>query len=240
VAQQVERTHEKGPRPRVVWVSRAEPGAAATAARLRALGIEPIVEPVLEVRPIEGAAIDLSGVSALVFTSANAVAAFAERSPERSLRVFAVGDATAAAARTQKFKSVLSAQGDVKALASTLAARKRELSGVVYYLAAAEPSQDLAGALAEIGLNVRQTALYETVSRAPGDVLTARLAEVEGVLVHSTKGAKAVAAFLETHPAAHMRAFCLSAQVATPLQRSGLAGVEAAEAPNETALLALL
>jgi uroporphyrinogen-III synthase len=230
----------QGPRPRVLWISRAQPGAAATADRVRALGIEPVIEPLLEVRSIADAVIDLTGVQALVFTSANAVAAFAERSKDRALRVFAVGDATAAAARAQRFASVLSAQGDVKALAAALFARRRELTGVVYYLAAAEPSQDLAGALEAVGLKVRQTAIYETVPRAPSDALAERLAGIDGVLLHSSKAARELAAYLKTHPAPHLRAYCISPQVARAVSRAGLAGALSAAEPTEAALLALM
>ena len=228
------------PRPRVVWITRAQPGADATAERVRKLGLEAIVAPLLEVRPIADAALDLTDVCALVFTSANAVAAFARRSDVRNLRVFTVGDATALAARAQRFASVLSAQGDVKALAAALASRRRELAGVILYPAAAEPSQDLAGALAAVGLGVRQTALYETVELAPGEALAARLPEIEGVLVHSAKAARALAAWLKQHPAPHLAAFCLSPQVARPLSRAALAIRVAAPAPNETALLSLI
>ena len=223
------------PRPRVVWITRAQPGADATAERVRKLGLEAIVAPLLEVRPIADATIDLAEVSALVFTSANAVAAFAKRSDVRALRVFTVGDATATAARAQRFASVLSAQGDVTALAKALAPRRRELPGVILYPAAAEPSQDLAGALAAVGLNVRQTALYETVEVAPSEALAVRLPEVEGVLLHSAKAARALATFLKQTPAPHLAAFCLSPQVARPL-----AIRVAAPAPNETALLSLI
>jgi len=228
------------PRPRVVWITRAQPGADATAERVRKLGLEAIVAPLLEVRPIADAALDLEGICAVVFTSANAVAAFARRSDVRNLRVFTVGDATALAARAQRFAAVLSAQGDVSALASALAARRRELPGVILYPAAAEPSQDLAGALAAIGLDVRQTALYETALITPTEALTARLPEVEGVLVHSAKAARALAAWLKQHPAPHLAAFCLSPQVARPLSRAALAIRVAAPAPNETALLSLI
>jgi uroporphyrinogen-III synthase len=228
------------PRPRTLWVTRARPGADATAARVRELGIEPIVAPLLEVRAIADADLDLGGVSALAFTSANAVAAFAARSPERRLRVFAVGDATAAAARAQRFESVLSAQGDVAALASALAARRRELSGVILYPAAAEPSQDLAGVLGEVGLQVRQTAVYETVAVAPPEWLSERLAQIDGVLLHSAKAARALAQFVKAHPAPELIAYCLSRQIARGLGRAGLAQVVSAAQPNETALLALV
>ena len=48
-----------------VWITRAQPGAAATAERVRALGHEPLVAPLLAVRLLEGAAVDLDGVAAL-------------------------------------------------------------------------------------------------------------------------------------------------------------------------------
>src|SRR4051794_31723211 len=103
---------------RKVWITRAEPGASATAERIREMGFEPLVAPLLHLRPIPDVAIELGGVSALVFTSANGVRAFAERCSERGLKVFAVGDATARTAREWRFKTVLSTDGDVKALAA--------------------------------------------------------------------------------------------------------------------------
>lgn len=229
-----------GAPPRVLWVTRAEPGAAATAQRLKAMGLTPVVAPLLEVRALDAAPIDLAEVCAIAFTSANAVAAFAERCPRRDLRVFAVGDATAEAARARRFERVLSAQGDVKALAAALAARRRELTGVILYPAAAEPSQDLVGALAAVGLVARQIPLYETVVTPPPPELIERLPGIGGVLVHSARAGRALAAVLKVHPAPHLVAFCLSPQIARTLSRAGLAGVVSAEAPNETALLARL
>jgi uroporphyrinogen-III synthase len=224
----------------VLWITRAEPAASATAQRVRQLGLEAIVSPLLAVRRIDDAMIDLAGVSAIAFTSANAVAAFADRCAERALRVFAVGDATATAARAERFTHVLSAQGDVKALASALAARRRELPGCILYPAAAEPAQDLAAALEAVGLTVRQVTLYETVAAQPSAEVSERLGEIDGVLVHSAKAAKALAAFLKRHPAPQLAAFCLSRQIARSLSRAGLAAVASAASPTEAALLALL
>ncbi|HEY1425793.1 MAG TPA: uroporphyrinogen-III synthase, partial [Caulobacteraceae bacterium] len=196
--------------------------------------------PLLEVRPIERPDLDLAGVSALAFTSANAVAAFVACSPERGLRVFAVGDATAAAARSARFASVLSAQGDVAALAAALATRRRELPGAILYPAAAEPAQDLAGALAAVGLVVRQVAVYETALTPPPASVIERLPEIEAVLLHSAKAARALAAVLKAHPAPELAAYCLSPQIARSLTRAGLAAALSAAQPNETALMTLL
>ena len=114
-----------------IWITRAQPAADATAERVRALGHEALVAPLLAVRPLSGVEVDLSGIAALAFTSANGVRAFADLSGERSLRVFAVGAATAQAARAAGFKLVLSADGDVEALAEGLGQRRSELRGAV-------------------------------------------------------------------------------------------------------------
>ncbi len=90
-----------------IWITRALPGAESTAERVRALGHEAVVAPLLTVQPLADTRIDLAGVAALAFTSANGVRAFAEKCADRSLRVFAVGLATAQAARQVGFRAVL-------------------------------------------------------------------------------------------------------------------------------------
>ncbi len=213
-----------------VWVTRASPGAEETAARLRALGFEPVIDPLLEVRSLDGGPIDLAGVGALAFTSANGVAAFAERSDERSLTVFAVGDATAKAARARGFTSVASADGDVAALARTIAARA-DLEGAVLHLGPVEAAGDLAGDLAARGVAARALALYET---AVLDTATALDPPPDAVLLHSPKAARALAGLLK---GGGMIAVCLSPAVAEPLASTTLAAVAVADRPNEAALL---
>jgi uroporphyrinogen-III synthase len=224
---------------RRVWVTRAEPGARATAERLRALGFEPLVAPLLEVRLIPGGPIDLTGVAALAFTSANGVAAFAARSPERALPVFAVGVATAAAARAAGFTDVVSADGDVEALAPVIAAR-RPGDGTVLHLAPTEPAGDLVAALTALGVNAGREIVYETVALPPDAEFVAQLPTFDAVLLHSPKAARALADGLRVADPAvvsNLRAFCLSPNVAAPLADLGLAAVHVAAAPNDTALL---
>ncbi|HWA62555.1 MAG TPA: uroporphyrinogen-III synthase [Caulobacteraceae bacterium] len=221
-------------------MTRSQPGAEATAARLRARGFEPVVAPILEIKPLADARVDLSGVAAIAFTSANGVRAFAERSHERGLKVFAVGKATADAAREARFGSVLSTDGDVKALAAALARRKREIKGAILHPGAAEPAGDLAGELEPHGVEVRTLALYESVPAALPEGFAEALPGLWGVLVYSPKAARALAQLLKKTPAPQLRAFCLSKAVARPLARAGLAERLPAPAPNEEALLGLL
>ncbi len=82
-------------------VTRPQPGADATAARLVALGFEPAIAPLLAV---EHLACDLpppDGLGAVLATSGNAVDAIP--GAWRGLPLFAVGDATAARARAAGF-----------------------------------------------------------------------------------------------------------------------------------------
>src|SRR3954471_6516485 len=146
-----------------IWITRAQPGAQATAERVRALGHDALIAPLLAVRAIGDAEVDLNGVAALAFTSANGVRAFSDICAERSIRVFAVGAATAQAARVAGFKLVLSADGNVEALAEGIGQRRGELRGAVLHLGAAELAGDLVGGLEKQGVAVRSLTVYETV-----------------------------------------------------------------------------
>jgi uroporphyrinogen-III synthase len=225
---------------RKIWITRAQPAAEATAARVRALGHEPFIAPLLRVEPVEGVEVDLRGVCALAFTSANGVRAFIEATPERSLRVFAVGAATAQAVRAAGFKNVLSADGDVEALAEGIAARKRDLKGCVLHPGAAEPAGDLVGALEAHGIEARRLILYDTGPAELTDEELAILPEIDAVLLHSPKAALALAAMLKASPQPRMRALCLSKAVMKPLARTKMAAKVFAPFPLEAALLNLI
>ncbi|MBS0491055.1 MAG: uroporphyrinogen-III synthase [Proteobacteria bacterium] len=227
-------------RPLKIWITRAQPGAEATAARVRALGHAPFVAPLLAVRMVEDPQIDLEGVKALAFTSANGLRAFAQACADRSLQVFAVGAATAQAAREVGFRRVLSADGDVAALAEGIAARRNEIGGAVLHPGAAELAGDLAGALARAGVEVRALTLYDTAPAVLEPDQVAGLGEVDVALVHSAKGAQALAAVLAVHPQPRLKVLGLSKAVVAPLAGVPLAGLTSAPFPLEAALLNLI
>ncbi len=223
-----------------IWITRAQPGAESTAERVRALGHEAVVAPLLAVRGIPNVHIDLAGVAALAFTSANGARAFAEACGERNLKVFAVGAATAAAARAAGFRSVLSADGDVEALAEGIAARKTELRGAVLHPGAAEPAGDLAGALEAHGVEARRVVLYETAPVILAAAEAEALARSDAALVHSPRAAQLLAKLLKAYPAPQMRVLGLSRAVVKPLARTPLAARSCPPFPLEAALLNLI
>ncbi|MDO8900122.1 MAG: uroporphyrinogen-III synthase [Caulobacter sp.] len=225
---------------RLIWITRAEPGATATAARLRALGHMPLVLPLLEVRPVTETAPDLAGVGALAFTSANGVRVFAQLSEVRALPVFAVGAACAQAARAAGFRQVLSADGDVAALAAGIASRAEEFRGAVLHPAATEPAGDLAGALARTGVACRTAPIYATVPVTPPAAALDQALRAEAALVYSPKAARQLAMLMRGRQAPDLRALCLSKAVARPLARARIGPRAYAPVPLESALLNLI
>ena len=217
-----------------VWITRARPGAEATAERVEALGFNALIDPLLAVEPLD---VDLSldHVSALAFTSANGVEAFARLSDHRHLPVFAVGRATARAAQGVGFVSVSSADGDVEDLARLVVGAA---GGPVLWAGAREPAGDLVGLLRDCGVMAHGVAVYETVERGPSE---ATLEAATTVLLHSPRAARALAAILTARPAPALRFLCLSSAIAAPL--TGLVepgSVAVAPRPDESALLDLL
>lgn len=224
--------------PRRVWITRTQPAADATAARVRAMGHEPFVLPLLRIRRIAGLAFDLEGVAAVAFTSANAVEAFAAASPRRDLAAFAVGRATAAALSRAGFETVLSSEGGVSDLAQAILRRRGDLAGAVLHPRAADPAGDLAGALRQGGVEAREVVAYESVAADPAP--DARLDILDDVLLHSPRAARILAEILARRPAPHLRALGLSPAVLEPLGDTPLAARAAAPFPVEAELLNLL
>ena len=220
---------------RRVWITRAQPGAARTAARLTALGFTPVVAPLLTLRPLPealGAAPDFVTVAALAFTSPNGVAAFAALTSElRALPVFAVGDATAEAARDAGFHDARSASGDIHALARLIAASS--IQDLILAPGAREPAGDLPALLPDH--NIQRLPVYaaEETDAVPPPAFDA-------VLVHSPRAARALAALLPPAVAAQRLAVCISAAATTPLQALSFTEIRTADAPDETSMLTAL
>ena len=212
----------------LVWITRAEPGSSATAERVRAIGFEPVVAPLLTVEPVE-ARLELDRVAALAVTSANGVRAFAERSDRRDFPIFAVGDATAEAARDAGFEPVRSADGDVGALAALI--RSEPPGGIVLCPGAEQRAGDLVTALTAAGIEARAATLYRTVATTAGvdvSVLTA-------VLLHSPRAATVLA---ERAPdLSDLHVVGLSPACLAPLAGLKMKSASAAVRPREDALM---
>jgi uroporphyrinogen-III synthase len=232
-----------------VLVTRAEGDAEKLAARLAERGHHSIIENLMTIRFRPEAARSfgpfLDGVQAILFTSANGVRAFAEATSRRDFRAFAVGDATAAAARNAGFADVTSADGTVDDLAKLVIGRLKPRNGAVFHAAARVTAGDLQGLLEAAGFSVRRAALYEAVEAERLSAATRQAIaqhEIDAALFFSPRNAATfvrLAAGLE-EGCQHMVAVALSSAVAEKLAPLPWRRVAVAAAPNESALLAAL
>src|SRR5947209_2139028 len=155
-------------------VTRPRAEAQELAQALAERGIEAIVEPLLEIHYRDAPMPDLVGVQAVLCTSANGVRALARLSSEREVPLFAVGDATAARARAERFTRVESAGGNVDDLARLVRDRLRPETGRLLHLAGSEIAGDLASMLRDHGFLIERAVLYEARPPAALSAPTAR------------------------------------------------------------------
>ena len=189
---------------RRVLVTRAAHQAGTLSDALRAMGAEPVEVPVLEIRspvsfvPLDKALRELDQYDWLVLTSANTVRALAERAvklalrlePPLSLKVAAVGDATAAAARKAGFSVTLVPESYFSE--SLVAGLTSMISGRRILLARAAMARDIIPAvLRQAGAKVEVVDAYRNVmpERAPEQLQEALARKIEAATFTSSSSA---------------------------------------------------
>lgn len=228
-----------------VLVTRPEPDNAHTAQALRARGHAPILAPLMVMHP--AADVDLGGAYAgLILTSANALRAIRHHPHFDALRVlpaYAVGEASASEARDAGFGHVIAGEGDAGALVELLVAHFRKTEPArLLYLAGAQISHDISGALRDHGIEVDMRVVYrmDEISPWPPAAAPIEIARgIDAVLHYSARSARLFCvamreAALDARAAAHA---CLSEQVARVLREEGLPRVGVADRAQEKALL---
>jgi uroporphyrinogen-III synthase len=141
-----------------VLITRPEPGAAETASRVAALGLRPVLAPLLEIRAVPATLPASDRLQAVLIASGNALAGLP--TAYRALPLLAVGDASAARARATGFTEVLSADADADELA-VLAGAHCDPAGLPLLLAVGRgQSLALAAALRARGFRVMRRATY--------------------------------------------------------------------------------
>ena len=230
-------------RPAVI-VTRAQPGAQETVQRLETLGYQPLLSPALELIADQTVILpDLEKVSGLIFTSANGVRFFIERTQELHLTAWCVGPATAKAARDAGFAKVQESSGNAVDLADHILAHSNRSARPLLHIANAAAKGTLKTRLEAEGQSVVFCPIYKAQRASRLSAKVERLLAHRGkalLLVHSEKGA---AAFLELAPdgsLSNLTGVTISPTVSEVLIRAGLHRVHTAKAPNEAELLKAL
>jgi uroporphyrinogen-III synthase len=137
-----------------VLITRPAEDAAATAARVLALGFTPVIAPVMQIRhflpPIP------ANVQAILVTSGNALAGLAAA----HIKVLAVGDVTAERARMRGFTDVVSAGRDAAALAELASAQLSPPDGPLLLVCGSGQGRPICADLRARGFRVVRRVTY--------------------------------------------------------------------------------
>ncbi len=231
-----------------VLVTRPEPGASRTGRRLAAAGFEPLLLPLTEILPLPVDAALPSRIDAVIATSANAL----RHCPAQwtaslaGAPLFAVGSETGSLARSLGFPTVVDGPGNALELAGLVSARLGPGSELLY-LCGKVRLADVEQCLQQGGIVAHARETYDTraISRPSEEVAASIGTEpLDAVLLYSMEAARAYERFFSeprlattVASAAH---FCLSARVASGLERLNPATIWIASAPTEDALFSLL
>lgn len=234
-----------------VVVTRPEISAARTAERLKRMGHDPVLLPLSNAVHHHQLAADAlaSPHSALIVTSAEALRALADiGSPaqiDRNIRLFAVGEKTAAAAKAVGFVNIHTGHGDGAGLADLIASKLENPDPPPLYLAGKPRAGSLEIRLEDLGLPVRVAEIYEMipVDHRPEEIdERLRSRPPHAVLLYSRENAVRFFQIIEQQAVAlpETAFLCISTRTADAVPAAFRPRVRIAETPDETALLALL
>ncbi|MGB3456023.1 MAG: uroporphyrinogen-III synthase [Litorimonas sp.] len=211
-----------------LWLSRTEPAARSATAWAEA-GFDPVVAPLITIEPVKASA-EVPEQASFIFTSAHGVRNCPV--PGGTRRVYAVGPATAKAAREAGFVNVVKGGGDWKSLIEVI---EINVEPFIHFC-----GSTLQGAMVEAllakGAQAERRVVYRNigVSDWPLDP-----SSVEAVALYSPLAARTLLG-LPHRDLSHLSAFCLSEAVARPflaVPDRGL-NLRIAAEPTESALIA--
>ena len=228
-----------------VLITRPEPGANETAARVAALGFQPVVAPLLAINPLPTPLPPSGQVQAILVTSSNAIPALP--ASHQHLPVFAVGDATAQRARAAGFERVASADGDAAALAALVARTVVAHAGPLLLATGRGQGNSLAADLRRRGFAVVRRVVYaaKPVPALPAAAIVVLGAgTVRAAMFFSAETARTFVHLLEGTPLHEavrtVDALAIGKPAAVALEALPWRRIRVAARPDQDAMLALL
>lgn len=213
-------------------IIRPQPGADATAHRLRAAGHDPIVVPLFTIQHLSVQAFSTEGYDAVLLTSGNAArAAFDFLDGNRRLPIYAVGSATASALQKLSLSAAKTGSEGVDALVRATASdgHKRLL-----WLAGEDHSP--VPRIEGVGIEVQT--VYRSATLDLPQSFAKSVKQSDAVILHSSRAAAHFAELCETLelPRAEITLATFSAAIARSAGQNWAATI-VADAPNDAALL---
>ena len=206
---------------RRVVVLRPEPGASETMARAQALGLDAVSIPLFAVEPVVWEAPSAADFDGLLLTSANTIHHGGEQLAQlRGLKVYAVGKATADAARAAGFDVVATGDSGVERLLDSIE------PDLTLLHPGGEQRTGVSGDITPIVVYRATPIEHPDVSGIQGSV----------ILVHSPRAGRRLAELVKDRGASAIVAISEAAPQAVG---EGWEAIAVADQPTDEALLAL-
>lgn len=229
----------------MVLITRPEIAASGLKQELESRGFAPLIEPLLTIEPLGQMQPLADDVQAIALTSANAVPALSEEA--KRLPVFAVGEATAKAARNAGCEQVISGDGDGAALAELIDQTCRPERGAILHVAGEVVRDDFHLSLEAKGFHIHREVVYRA---RPASSFSAKLLnawqshKVAAVLLFSPRTAEILVRLIIEHDLTgqvdRTAAICVSDAAATPCRELTWREICLAPQPNQDALIRAL
>jgi uroporphyrinogen-III synthase len=216
---------------RSLLIVRPEPGASRTVALASERGFTSRSYPLYAVTAHDWTAPDPAEFDALLFTSANAARLGGQQLARyRHLPTFAVGEATARAARAAGCANVTVGTGGAQDVARLAAAKghARLLHPCGVHVRAFDPGP----------LRIMRVCVYASVERGDATGLAAAIAPGMIALVHSPRAGQRLAALVPMRQRANLHLVAIS-PATLEAAGQGWASLAAAPTPDDKAMLAL-
>ncbi len=233
-------------------VTRPAEDASKLISKLESAGHSALAAPLIRIHNLPGITLPSTRWQAILVTSANSIRALTilpGHDRLTSVPVFAVGPASATAAKSAGFTDIRTAHGDLEALTALALKELDPAEGPVFYPSGTVISGDLKSKLEKAGFLCTRLPLYnaEPAQELPDAVLQAlKDRAVDGVVLFSPRTARIWAKCLAvadlTSVASSLTHCCLSTAVAEAVSASLGSGVKLksliiAPEPNEDSLL---
>ncbi|WP_417733451.1 uroporphyrinogen-III synthase [Roseovarius sp.] len=223
-----------------ILITRPEPAATRFADQLGArLGDKVVIlrAPLMRI-DYGGALPDIGGDDVLVFTSRHGVAGFCRLTERRDFTCYAVGDATAEAARRAGLRAI-SAGGDADALLARIAADGVE--GPFLHLRGEHVASDISGGLRQQVRIAKEAVVYRQVDMPLSDQAQALLAKEAPVIVPLMSPRSAQAFFERARGAvAPILVAAISSNAADAVPAGQAQLVEIAQTPDADGVLIVI
>lgn len=172
-----------------VLITRPEPQAAQTSAKLLDAGFTVFSEPCQVVKGIEAV---LQSAEGYIITSRNGVEYGLKHVADKDAIIFTVGEKTAEAAEALGFNVIFAADGDAESLIEVILSRWLHEYGSLVHLSGAEVSTDVSALLSAIGYKAERVVVYEAATLAEPSKATVdaiKNSKIDAVLFYSARAA---------------------------------------------------